>query len=59
MHLATLYEADDNGRLTATREPARQPAPMFVLVRSATSSASLAVARKLGLVAYASTWSIA
>jgi len=38
LHLATLYETDGSGRLTTTREPARQPAPKFVLVRGATSS---------------------
>lgn len=38
LHLATLYETDDSGRLTTTREPAKQPAPKFVLVRSVTTS---------------------
>ena len=38
LHLATLYETNDSGRLTTTREPAKQPAPKFVLVRSATAS---------------------
>lgn len=38
LQLATLYETDDSGRLTITREPAKQPAPKFVLVRSATAS---------------------
>lgn len=39
LQLATLYATDDSGRLTTTREPAKQPAPKFVLVRSATASA--------------------
>jgi RimJ/RimL family protein N-acetyltransferase len=38
LQLATLYETDDSGRLTTTREPAKQPAPKFVLIRSATAS---------------------
>jgi hypothetical protein len=37
LHLATLYESDSRGRLTTTREPAKQRAPTFVLVRSATA----------------------
>jgi RimJ/RimL family protein N-acetyltransferase len=39
LHLTTLYETDASGRLTTTREPAKKPAPTFVLVRSATASA--------------------
>ena len=39
LQLATLYETDARGRLTTTREPARQPAPKFVIVRSTTASA--------------------
>lgn len=39
LHLATLYTTDASGRLTTTREPTKQPAPKFVLVRSATASA--------------------
>ena len=38
LQLATLYESDA-GRLTTTRDPAKQPAPMFVLVRSTAASA--------------------
>lgn len=38
LHLATLYETNASGRLTTTREPAKQPAPKFVLVRSSTAS---------------------
>jgi len=38
LQLATLYETDVGGRLTTTREPAKQPAPMLVLVRSKTTS---------------------
>jgi hypothetical protein len=38
LQLATLYETDA-GRLTTTREPAKAPAPMFALVRSATTTA--------------------
>ena len=50
LHLATLYETDASGPLTTTREAAKT---------RATNTESLAVARKLGLVAYANTWSIA
>jgi hypothetical protein len=39
LQLATLYESDAGGRLTTTREPARRPAPRFVLVRSASARA--------------------
>lgn len=39
LHLATLYETDAIGRLTTTREPAKAPAPVFVLVRSTTAIA--------------------
>ena len=39
LHLATLYETDATGRLTTTRDPARKPAPMFVLVRGTTTTA--------------------
>lgn len=39
LQLATLYETDACGRLTTTREPAKKPAPKFVLVRSTTASA--------------------
>lgn len=37
LHLSTLFETDPNGRLTTTREPTKQSAPKFVLVRSATA----------------------
>lgn len=39
LQLATLYETDATGRLTATRDPAKQPAPLFALIRSTTTSA--------------------
>jgi len=40
LQLATLYETDAAGRLTTTRDPGeKQPAPMFVLVRSTTACA--------------------
>jgi hypothetical protein len=39
LQLATLYETDAGGRLTTTRDPARQPAPIFALVRSTTACA--------------------
>jgi hypothetical protein len=39
LQLATLYETDETGRLTATREPAKQPAPLFALIRSAAAIA--------------------
>jgi hypothetical protein len=37
--LATLCESDAGGRLTTTREPAQRPAPLFLLVRSTTTTA--------------------
>ena len=39
LQLATLYETDATGRLTTTREPAKQPAPLFALIRSTTAVA--------------------
>lgn len=39
LQLATLYETDGTGRLTTTRDPAKQPAPAFVLIRSTTATA--------------------
>lgn len=38
LQLATLFETDA-GRLTTTRDPAKNSAPMFVLVRSTTATA--------------------
>jgi hypothetical protein len=39
LQLATLYETDAAGRLTTTREPAKVPAPIFVLIRSTIATA--------------------
>ncbi len=55
-HLATLYETDDSGRLSATASVWGIRAGIST---GWTNHASLAIAPRLGLVAYASTWSIA